>query len=1126
MSGYADRQVNITVKVINQATREMENIQRQMKALAAPITNLKGAFDSLSKAQLNMALVGATAMTKIGQAVQKMVQSVQNGFNAVKNNFSNVTASQVNMALVTAKVMDNIQKKWEQTVNVVKRKASELARNIWGGGAYAANQGNPGFLNWAQNSFNGLEKFNNYIAKSREKMSEFGETLTKVANPIQSFMNMFTRATFYAAYFLFMRTTQQLVESFIKANGEADALKRQFTAMMGSASDAREMFDYLVKLAIKSPFDLPALAESAKLMLALKLNVKEFLPIISQTAAATADFSNGMGEANERMQRLVRALAIIKGGSHATARQLLRIEALGIGRNDILDEQEGINPAGKFQKVRAFAQDTTGRILANSGELVDKIFLIMQNKFGGMTRALSSSWNVLVSNISDAWFKFAVKLGDYGVFGDILADAQRFFDLISSANSQKGEQFAKNFSEYLSDSWLTIKAMGRELYNLLNNPLVKVVAAFFTLRFVLGEALKVTSVILSVLNLVAGALQGIVAMAGAFGLQGFLVSIAGILTGNIAPIVGTVLIGLTAWAVQAGIVNEKFKEADATMTSWLETWKQQRELALAGEFIPSVRVSQKVHDTELQGLREQIKSKQDKIRLGGDSFIDPDTHKRMTTALSSNEVSQLNSEISSLQAKIDDINKSWAEYEQAMAKVTKVTGKTRQQIESMDDEYAKEQKYIKLLMDKYNELSDKGKAAKGGQTILKMLRHQMFGDGYKEDRAYHDLTEIAKQLPSGEKMQLTLQQQLLNTGDAIQKEWDDLINGKKKKAGGSVEDNTEKVLRGQVEFWRDYTQAFKDGFGEFVQASQAYRDYMSGKATGPNAEAQRRLYDFKSQQETQSFFNPGGQEGTWLNGSFLAKDNPEVDSNMFKDHQLQVQKNARATLETIDSQYRLKQITKEQASEQYKQLMLFLQSIDVTGEFSDVIDNLAHKLEILNENSALKEFKKNFGEVVNGFAQGVADLITSGKSLKESMKSIFKGLINDLIKTIIRSGILALVGTLFGSALGGALAFGAGAAVSFGGSGSVGDFPAIQPNTAAVGMFVPQDMIMKVHKGERILPTSLTHGQIDNQGESVKTIQVQENYYSYSAIDSQSLEQSLRNGNLREATSRVKRHGW
>ncbi len=170
--------------------------------------------------------------------------------------------------------------------------------------------------------------------------------------------------------------------------GDFEQTQIAFETMLKSAEKAEKFLKEASEFANKTPFEIPELINSSKLLMAFGFEADKVLDMLS----IIGDTASGLGAGSEGIDRITRALGQMQAKGRAQAEELLQLQELGVPANQILQEELGL----------------TGEQVANIGKesieaakVIDALLRGMDKRFGGMMNNQSRTAKGMISTLKD-----------------------------------------------------------------------------------------------------------------------------------------------------------------------------------------------------------------------------------------------------------------------------------------------------------------------------------------------------------------------------------------------------------------------------------------------------------------------------------------------------------------------------------------------------------------------------------------------------------------------------------------------------------------------------------------------------------------------------------------------------
>lgn len=170
-----------------------------------------------------------------------------------------------------------------------------------------------------------------------------------------------------------------------------------FELLLGGAAKARKFLGELQKFAAATPFDLPTLKDAASRLLAVGVNAKDVIPLMTRLGDATA----GMGTGAEGISRAVYALQQMKQSGKASLEDINQLTDAGIPALDALAAKFGTTVAkvrDMISKGKVSAADVYSAIESGAGPAFKRLNGMMDKQ----SATLAGKWSTFKDNVAQS----------------------------------------------------------------------------------------------------------------------------------------------------------------------------------------------------------------------------------------------------------------------------------------------------------------------------------------------------------------------------------------------------------------------------------------------------------------------------------------------------------------------------------------------------------------------------------------------------------------------------------------------------------------------------------------------------------------------------------------------------
>lgn len=269
-----------------------------------------------------------------------------------------------------------------------------------------------------------------------------------------------------------------LKDGMIGGNAEFERYETQFGVLLGSADLAKQRLADLAAFGAATPFELPDIVVAEKQLVAFGLAGEDVAARFGKTASEirtiAGDVAAGTGAGFEEV-----AGYLGKFAAGSTGEAIARFQELGIVTKQQLSEM-------------GLAFDNAGSLTTPVEDAMDVLLVAMQNKFGGMMTAQSSTFEGMLSNFED-WKAGAMRTLGEPIFDVVKDNLGNLLQFLSSADVQMAiSGFAETIASGLGTAidWLTGTAIPnlQAGWDTIQPSLDAVGAAFGTIGTAIGES--------------------------------------------------------------------------------------------------------------------------------------------------------------------------------------------------------------------------------------------------------------------------------------------------------------------------------------------------------------------------------------------------------------------------------------------------------------------------------------------------------------------------------------------------------------------------------------------------------------------------------------------------------------
>ena len=241
------------------------------------------------------------------------------------------------------------------------------------------------------------------VGNAAENASNKGNNATTTFTELASKLTLMGMAASAASKIVsaFTKSFSAVTKGGIAAGAQMEGFETRLKVLMGSSAAAKERLDELFQIGSTTPFELPGLIEAEVNLRALGVNAEKTLPMVMDFAGAMGvDLASAAVEVGRAMQFGAGAVETISG------RALRAQVELRTGADALKMSTEEFREA----MVRTLTDP--------------------EGIFAGGTEKLAATFDGMLSNLQDAFFKFKKDVGDAGLFDTAKETLRAMLELI------------------------------------------------------------------------------------------------------------------------------------------------------------------------------------------------------------------------------------------------------------------------------------------------------------------------------------------------------------------------------------------------------------------------------------------------------------------------------------------------------------------------------------------------------------------------------------------------------------------------------------------------------------------------------------------------------------------------
>lgn len=251
-----------------------------------------------------------------------------------------------------------------------------------------------------------VDSLNNELSKSSKQSSSAGGILGSLGKSFAALSGPVGIAVTAISTALpiikgFVRSVANAVGKLFGAGGQVEQLQVAFETMLGSAQQAKKVIGDLSQFAANTPFTLPGVERSAKMLLAFGFEAQQLIPLLKNIG----DVASGLSLGEDGLQRLILNLGQVQAQGKLTGRELRDFAVAGV---PLLDEL-----AKSLGKTKAEIQEMVSQGQILSGDVI-QAFQNMSGEGGRFENLMDKQSKTLLglwSNLKDQVTLLSRELG-------------------------------------------------------------------------------------------------------------------------------------------------------------------------------------------------------------------------------------------------------------------------------------------------------------------------------------------------------------------------------------------------------------------------------------------------------------------------------------------------------------------------------------------------------------------------------------------------------------------------------------------------------------------------------------------------------------------------------------------
>jgi len=213
-----------------------------------------------------------------------------------------------------------------------------------------------------------------------------------------------------------------LAKSFIDAASQAEILRMRLQTLTGHG---KELFDILHNWAARMPVDTAKAIDVFTMLTGYGLKpTLDMMTTLVDTGLALSGTTEGF-------YNIALALGQIQTHGRLLGGELRQLASAGYNAAEVLREEFGLTA----KEMENLGETLTKRGISAS-QIINILLEDMKERFGGMSKAMESSWTGLVERIEEAWWNLRLMIAESGPFQLLKEQLDRFLQAWESAEGQ------------------------------------------------------------------------------------------------------------------------------------------------------------------------------------------------------------------------------------------------------------------------------------------------------------------------------------------------------------------------------------------------------------------------------------------------------------------------------------------------------------------------------------------------------------------------------------------------------------------------------------------------------------------------------------------------------------------
>ncbi|MGB2220821.1 tape measure protein [Neptunomonas sp.] len=296
---------------------------------------------------------------------------------------------------------------------------------------------------------------------------QFSSSANDVTPLSQGVASLTSRIIALGATYLGINALKNAIGGIINTGAKFEQLETQINTLMGSIEEGDKATEWIKEFAKTTPAELEGVTEGF-------IRLKAFgIDPMDGSYQAIVDQTSKLGFSQEKMEGVILAVGQAWSKQKLQGEEALQLIERGVPVWDLLAEATGRSSV-EIQKM------------ATAGKLGRKEIKLLLDEMGrssaGAAETQMSTWNGMISNLTDTWTDFVNQIADAGVFEFAKTQLKEMLDLATAmAEDGRMAEAAQQISDYIVTAATRIKGYVVEVaadFDGLVNGAQKVMAGF------------------------------------------------------------------------------------------------------------------------------------------------------------------------------------------------------------------------------------------------------------------------------------------------------------------------------------------------------------------------------------------------------------------------------------------------------------------------------------------------------------------------------------------------------------------------------------------------------------------------------------------------------------------------